>query len=211
MNESLLSKKVHTGDALAHYARACTDIVFNFPFGQQELMGVAARGCYDLTQHSNSSGKMLEYFDASTNVKFIPHVIEPSIGVDRLFLAILTSSYREEVVENEKRVFLGFHPAIAPIKAAVFPLVSNKPEIVQIAKNVLQKIQKRYHAEYDTSGAIGRRYRRADESGIPFCITVDYESLEDQSITLRFRDSMKQVRIKIDDLLEYITNMIEDS
>lgn len=204
-------RSVHEGSKLAHYARACTDITFGFPFGVQELMGIAARGNYDLTQHSNASGKMLEYLDPVTNAKYLPHVIEPSIGVDRLFLALLVSAYREEEVDGEKRIVLGFKPSIAPIKAAVFPLVSNKPELVEKAKSVYNRIKRRYNCEWDTSGAIGRRYRRADEGGIPYCLTVDFESLTDDSVTLRDRDSMEQIRIKIDDVVNFLSNKIEDS
>jgi len=210
LKESLMSKSVHEGDKLAHYARACTDITFKFPFGTQELMGIAARGNYDLTQHSTHSGKVLEYFDAANNVKYIPHVIEPSLGVDRLFLALLTSAYREEVVDGgEKRTVLGFHPAIAPVKVAIFPLVNNKPELSSAARALFEKLQMRYAVEYDTSGAIGRRYRRADESGIPYCITVDFDTLEDDSVTVRDRDTMEQTRLKIDDVYPFLAKHIE--
>lgn len=206
----MLHKSVHDKSKLAHYARACTDITFAFPFGIQELMGIAARGNYDLTQHSNASGKVLEYLDPVTNTKYLPHVIEPSIGVDRLFLALLVSAYREEVVENEKRVVLGFKPNIAPIKAAVFPLLSNKPELTEKAKDLYRKIKMKYNCEYDTSGAIGRRYRRADESGIPYCITIDFDTLKDDTVTLRDRDSMEQTRLKIDDIIPYMMERIEN-
>lgn len=205
-----MGKCVHEGTKLAHYARACTDITFTFPFGTQELMGIAARGNYDLTQHSTASGKALEYLDPVTNQKYMPHVIEPSIGVDRLFLALLVSAYHQETVEGEIRTVLKFHPAVAPVKAAVLPLVSNKPELVEKAKSVFNRLKKKYNVEWDTSGAIGRRYRRADESGIPFCVTVDFDTLNDDSVTVRFRDSMQQVRIKIDELLPLLNKEIED-
>ncbi len=204
----MLCKSVHPKDKLAHYARACTDITFKFPFGTQELMGVAARGNYDLTQHGTHSGKPQEYFDGNTNIKFIPHVIEPSMGVDRLFLAILTSAYQEETVGGEKRVVLGLHPAIAPIKASVFPLLSNKPELTALSKEVYKTLQQRFNVDFDTSGAIGRRYRRADEAGTPYCITVDFESLVDGSVTVRERDSMSQERVKIADLPNYLSDRI---
>jgi glycyl-tRNA synthetase len=209
LREELMHKSVHSGDKLAHYARACTDITFTFPFGTQELMGIAARGNFDLTQHSSHSGKALEYFDAVTNVKYIPHVIEPSLGVDRLFLALLTSAYREEMVEGEKRTVLGFHPAIAPIKVVVLPLVNNKPELTEKAKDLFSKLQNRYMCEWDTSGAIGRRYRRADEAGTPFCVTIDFDTLTDDSVTIRSRDSMQQQRLKIPDLFAYLSNEID--
>jgi glycyl-tRNA synthetase len=200
---------VHSQDKLAHYARACTDITFNFPFGQQELMGIAARGDFDLQQHGSHSGKSMVYIDPSTNERYVPHVIEPSIGVDRLFLALLVSAYREEVVEGEKRVVLGFHPAIAPVKVSVLPLVSNKAEIVSKAKEVFNKLQCRYNVEFDTSGAIGRRYRRADEAGTPFCVTVDFDSLQDNTVTLRMRDSMQQVRMSIDEMAAFLSKEID--
>uniref|UniRef100_A0A7S0SY82 glycine--tRNA ligase n=1 Tax=Chromulina nebulosa TaxID=96789 RepID=A0A7S0SY82_9STRA len=209
LKSEYMYKCVHAKDKLAHYARACTDITFNFPFGISELMGIAARGNYDLTQHSNASGKLLEYFDPVTNIKYIPHVIEPSIGVDRLFLALLVSSYNEEVIDNETRVVLKFQPSIAPIKAAVLPLVNNKPEISEKALELYNIIKKQYNCEYDTSGAIGRRYRRADEIGIPFCLTIDFDSLVDNTVTLRDRDTMKQIRIPINEVMSYITKQIE--
>jgi glycyl-tRNA synthetase len=208
-----MHKKEHASDKLAHYARACTDITFDFPFGeQQELMGVAARGNFDLTQHANASGKNLEYVDPVTHERYLPHCIEPSIGIDRLFLALLTSAYCEEVVDEAKkdtRVVLKLHPSIAPVKAAVFPLVSNKPELVSVAKDLYRQLQQRYNVEFDTSGAIGRRYRRQDENGTPFCVTVDFESLQDRSVTLRLRDSMEQVRIKMDEVPAYLSKAID--
>lgn len=209
LDESRMHRSVHAKDKLAHYARACTDVTFEFPFGNQELMGIAARGNFDLQQHSTHSGKALEYHDPVTNKKYIPHVIEPSIGVDRLFLALLTSAYREEMVEGEKRVVLGFHPSVAPIKVTVLPLVSNKAEITGKAKEIFQKLQNRYMVEYDTSGAIGRRYRRSDESGTPFCVTIDFDTLTDDSVTVRFRDSMEQRRMKIDELYPFLSKEID--
>lgn len=213
LKPEFMHKKVHSQDKLAHYARACTDITFDFPFGdQQELMGIAARGNFDLTQHSNASGKALNYTDPVTNEKYIPHVIEPSIGVDRLFLALLTSAYCEEVVDvekNDKRVVLKLHPAIAPVKVAVLPLVSNKPELTQKARALFQRLQQRYHVEIDTAGAIGRRYRRQDEAGTPFCVTVDFDSLQDDSVTVRHRDSMAQERLKIDELAPFFARHID--
>eukprot|EP00607_Mallomonas_marina_P007603 CAMPEP_0182419458 /NCGR_PEP_ID=MMETSP1167-20130531/3919_1 /TAXON_ID=2988 /ORGANISM="Mallomonas Sp, Strain CCMP3275" /LENGTH=473 /DNA_ID=CAMNT_0024594403 /DNA_START=326 /DNA_END=1744 /DNA_ORIENTATION=+ len=209
LREDLMSFQVHTKNKLAHYAKACTDVVFKFPFGTQELMGVAARGCYDLGKHAEASGKSQEYFDEENKRKYIPHVIEPSYGVDRLFLAAVVSAYREEQLEGEKRTVLGFHPSIAPVKVSILPLVKNKPEIVALAKEIFSKLQRRYNCEYDVSGAIGRRYRRADEIGTPFCVTVDFDSLEDRTVTLRLRDSMKQERIKIEDLYPLIAKEIE--
>ena len=157
LREDLIDFDVHARESLAHYARACTDITFTFPFGKQELLGVAARGCYDLKAHMESSGKSLEYFDEETKNKFIPHVIEPSCGVDRLFLALIISAYAEDEVGGEKRKILKFHPSIAPIKVAVFPLVKNKPAIVKKSRDIFLNLQKRYNVAWDTSGAIGRR------------------------------------------------------
>jgi len=209
LKEEFMHKSVHESNKLAHYARACTDITFTFPFGTQELMGIAARGNFDLTQHGTSSGKVMDYFDAAENRKYVPHVIEPSLGVDRLFLALLTSAFSEEEVEGEKRTLLSFHPAIAPIKVAVFPLVNNKPELSALARELYTTLKQRYMCEWDVSGAIGRRYRRADEAGTPFCLTVDFESLEDNSVTVRSRDSMQQVRMKIPDLLPFLSKEID--
>lgn len=209
LKDELMFKSVHADEKLAHYARACTDVTFKFPFGVQELMGVAARGNYDLTQHGSASGKAIEYVDPVSNERYTPHCIEPSCGVDRLFLALLTSAYEEEQLEGEKRTVLKLHPAIAPVKVAVFPLVNNKEEIRGKARGLFDKIMMRYNAEYDTSGAIGRRYRRADEGGIPFCITIDFDTLEDDTVTVRSRDSMEQVRMKIDDVMAYLSKEID--
>ena len=172
-------------------------------------MGIAARGNFDLTQHSASSGKSQEYFDEANKRKYLPHVIEPSIGVDRLFLALLVSAYTEDVVEGEKRTVLRFHPSVAPVKVNVLPLVKNKQEIVDVSTEIFRKLQQRYNVEYDTSGAIGRRYRRADEAGTPFCITVDYETLENQTVTVRFRDSTEQVRMPISDIFRFLSKEID--
>ena len=209
LREDLIDFDVHARESLAHYARACTDITFTFPFGKQELLGVAARGCYDLKAHMESSGKSLEYFDEETKNKFIPHVIEPSCGVDRLFLALIISAYAEDEVGGEKRKILKFHPSIAPIKVAVFPLVKNKPAIVKKSRDIFLNLQKRYNVAWDTSGAIGRRYRRADEAGTPFCITVDFDSVEDDSVTVRYRDSTEQKRIPVLDLYSFLGKEID--
>ena len=208
MREDLMGKEVHPKGDLAHYARACTDIVFKFPFGQVELQGVAARGNYDLTQHQASSGKSMEYFDEAGKRKYLPHVIEPSIGVDRLFLALICSAYAEDEIVGEKRVVLKFHPSMAPIKVGIFPLVKNKPEIMEKARGIHDQLKKRYNVFWDVSGAIGRRYRRMDEAGTPFCITVDFDTLEDDTVTVRERDSTKQTRMKVDDLLAFFDREI---
>ncbi len=214
-----LHKDVHPKEKLAHYASACTDIAYDFPFGVQELEGIAARGNFDLSRHSEFSGKKLEYFDQETNVRFIPHVVEPSAGVDRIALAILCNAYREEWVPTgegelrlaepgqpvpdgyESRTVLRFAPRVAPVKAAVFPLLKNKPELVDKARAIYTSLQRCWPCQYDQTGAIGRRYRRQDEIGTPFCITVDFDSLEDNTVTLRERDSMKQERIAISEII----------
>jgi len=209
LRKELLSFDVHPEHKLAHYARACTDVMFTFPFGTQELQGCAARGNYDLTQHAAASGKSMEYFDEARKEKYVPHVIEPSFGVDRLMLAVLTSAYAVDEIDGDSRNVLKFHPRIAPIKAAVFPLVKNKPELTDKAQALFKRLQRRYHVVYDTAGAIGRRYRRMDEVGTPFCITVDFESLDDDTVTIRERDSTEQRRISVPDLLEYLEEQIE--
>ncbi len=198
-----LSFDVHDKKDLAHYAKACTDIMFKYPFGVQELEGIAVRGNFDLTQHQNFSGKSLEYFDEERKEKYLPYVIEPSVGVDRTLLALLVSAYDEDEINGEKRVVLRFKPQIAPIKMAVFPLVKNKPEIVEKARELFKKLQKRWYATYDESGAIGRRYRRMDEIGTPWCITVDFDSLDNNTYTLRDRDTTEQKRLSEEELIKF--------
>ncbi|CAM9190345.1 unnamed protein product [Chrysoparadoxa australica] len=209
LREDLMGKEKHEDDKLAHYARACTDITFKYPFGESELMGIAARGCYDLTQHQDASGKSMEYFDEATKNKYVPHVIEPSLGVDRLFLALMTSAYAEDEVGGEKRTLLRFHPSVAPVKCAVFPLMKNKPELVEVARKLYDRLRKQYNVSWDIAGAIGRRYRRADEAGTPFCVTVDFESLEDDTVTIRYRDDCSQERLPISEIPALLTRLIE--
>jgi glycyl-tRNA synthetase len=151
----------------------------------------------------------MEYFDEAEKRKYVPHVIEPSIGVDRLFLALLVSAYDEDTVDGEVRKVLRFKPSVAPIKVAVFPLVKNKPELLEKARGLFEKLQIRYQCSWDTSGTIGKRYRRADESGTPFCVTVDFDSLEDNSVTVRDRDTTKQTRISIDSLFSFFSKEID--
>lgn len=205
-----LAEDVHPQEKLAHYAKACTDITFHFPHGLQELQGIAVRGNFDLTQHQNASHANLEYFDEARKEKYLPHVIEPSLGVDRTFLAVMSAAYSEDEVPNdkgqaEKRTFLKFHPRVAPFKAAVFPLVKNKPELFELSRQVFRKLRSRWNVFFDATGAIGRRYRRQDEIGTPFCITVDFQTLEgDGSVTLRERDTTKQMRLSVDEVVKYI-------
>jgi glycyl-tRNA synthetase len=198
-------------DELAHYAKATVDILYKFPFGTQELEGVAARGDFDLSQHQKFSGKSMEYFDEEAKAKYVPHVIEPSAGVDRLALALICNAYCEDQAPDEKgnmesRVVMKFHPRIAPIKVAVFPLLKNKPELVKKAKEVRDLLRPHVSVFYDEAGAIGRRYRRQDEAGTPFGVTIDFDTLGEKgpelqdTVTLRHRDSMKQERIKISEL-----------
>lgn len=199
----------HDAEELCFYSKATTDFEYLFPFGWGELWGVADRTDYDLTQHTKVSGKTLDYFDPVTNERYIPYVIEPSLGVERLFLAVMTEAYDEEVVDAEKndtRVVLHFHPALAPIKAAVLPL---SKKLNDGATEVFHALQKKFMVEYDDAGSIGKRYRRQDEIGTPFCITYDFESAEDGCVTVRDRDTMQQQRIKIEDLCAYIESKME--
>ncbi len=199
----------HDAEELCFYSKATTDFEYLFPFGWGELWGVADRTDYDLTQHTTVSGKTLDYFDPTTNERYIPYVIEPSLGVERLFLAVMTEAYDEEVVDAEKndtRVVLHFHPALAPIKAAVLPL---SKKLNDGATEVFHMLQKKFMTEYDDAGSIGKRYRRQDEIGTPFCITYDFESAEDGCVTVRERDSMQQERVKIEDLTAYIEKRME--
>lgn len=205
----LLKKDIHPPEKLAHYARACTDLTFKFPFGTQELEGIAARGNFDLTQHERSSGKSMEYFDEVSKKKYVPHVIEPSLGVDRTFLALICAAYCEDEINGEKRTVMKFHPRMAPLKAAVFPLVKNKPPLVEKAQNIYRKLQSRWNVFYDATGAIGRRYRRMDEAGTPFAITVDFETLEKDTVTVRERDTCEQNRLHINELTHFLEENID--
>jgi glycyl-tRNA synthetase len=211
LKRSSLEEYWQKPEELAHYARATVDILYKFPFGTQELEGIAARGNFDLTQHQQHSGKSMEFFDQEANTKYVPHVIEPSAGVDRLILALLCEAFEEEEVANEKgqpetRTVLHFHPRIAPIKAGIFPLLKNKPELVKKALEIRDLLRPHMNVFYDDGGAIGRRYRRQDEAGTPFCITVDFDTIGENgpentdTVTLRHRDSMKQERVRIADL-----------
>ncbi len=208
--KSRLSLYNHPKEKLAHYSKGTTDIMFEFPFGVQELQGVAARGDFDLTQHQAVSGKSMEYFDETAKKKYVPHVIEPSVGVDRIFLAVLSAAYCEDEVEGEKRIVLKLHPRLAPYKAAVFPLVKNKPELVARADALYRRLKHRWNVFYDAAGAIGRRYRRQDEIGTPFGITVDFDTIEkDGKVTLRDRDTLQQVRMTEDEVVAYLSEKID--
>ena len=198
-----LRYREHEADELSHYSTMTFDIEYKFPFGWGELMGLAYRGCFDLSQHQKYSGEKLEYTDPQTNEKYVPHVIEPSFGADRTTLITMLDAYHEDEIDGETRVVMQFDPKIAPIKAAIFPLMK-KPELQGAAQEIFKKLSKKYQVEYDESGAIGKRYRRQDEIGTPFCITFDYESIDDKKVTLRDRDTLKQERVEIDRLEEIL-------
>jgi glycyl-tRNA synthetase len=203
MREDKLRYHDHPPNKLAHYAKVATDIEYQFPFGWGEIEGIHNRTNYDLTRHEQFSGKSLKYFDESVNEKYIPYIIETSAGASRSFMAFLIDAYDEEEVRGEKRSILKFHPRLAPIKAAVFPLV-NKDGMQELAQKIEKDLRKRLKVFYDDKGAVGRRYRRQDEAGTPFCITVDTQTLEDQTVTVRERDSMEQVRIESSNSLKYL-------
>jgi glycyl-tRNA synthetase len=194
-----LKLRPHTKEELAHYARECSDINYLFPMGWAELEGIANRGDFDLVQHASSSGKTLSYYDEEVKEHIVPYIIEPSAGVDRTFLAILCDAYDEDEAEGEKRVLLHLHPDLAPIKAAVLPL-SRKEPLASFAREIYADLRPQFMAQYDDAQSIGRRYRRQDEIGTPFCVTVDFESLEDKQVTIRERDSLRQIRVPIDSL-----------
>ncbi len=197
----------HAGNELAHYARAAYDIEYEFPFGWNEIEGIHNRGDFDLGRHQEYSGKKLEYFDQAANERYLPNVVETSAGADRVTLTVLADAYREETVEGETRVVLGFHPALAPIKAAVLPLVK-KDGMPELATEVDHALRREFTCFYDDSGAIGRRYRRMDEAGTPFCVTVDGESLTARTVTVRHRDSMQQDRVALDQLAAFVRDRI---
>ena len=207
IDEESLRLRDHDKDELCFYSKATTDFEFMFPFGWGELWGVADRTDYDLTQHSNHSGEAMEYFDPETNEKYIPYVIEPSLGADRVLLAFLCNAYDEEEDEKgDKRVVMRFHPALAPFKAAVLPL---SKKLSAEATEVYTELSKYFSVDYDETGSIGKRYRREDEIGTPICITYDFDSVEDKCVTVRDRDTMEQKRIPISDLKTYIEKAIE--
>jgi glycyl-tRNA synthetase len=201
-----IRKRVHEPDELAHYAKGCVDIEYLFPMGWSELEGIANRTDYDLKQHSQHSGRALEYFDEETKQKVVPYVIEPSAGADRSALAFLVDAYREEEVRGEKRVVLNFHPELAPIKIAVLPLLKKNSAIVETAQRLCGDLRKRWHAVYDDTASIGRLYRRQDEVGTPFCVTVDVQTVgdekspADEKVTIRDRNTMGQIRVPMSEL-----------
>ena len=198
----------HGPNELAHYAKAAEDIEYEFPFGWQELEGIHNRTDFDLSRHQEFSGKRLEYIDPTSNERYVPYVIETAMGVGRAVLVVLIDSYREEDVEGETRVVLGIHPSLAPIKAAVFPLVK-KDGLPEIATGIHEALRKaRIPSFYDQAGSIGRRYRRQDETGTPWCITADGEGLEDQTVTIRDRDTLEQVRVGVDHVVDWVRSRL---
>ena len=209
MKEENLKLRDHEPEELAFYSKATTDFEYNFAFGWGELWGIADRTDYDLKQHQAESGKSMEYLDPATNERYVPYVIEPSLGADRVVLAFLTDAYDEEVVDEEKkdvRVVLHLHPALAPYKCAVLPLQKN---LAEKADEVFAAACKRFSATYDVTGSIGKRYRRQDEIGTPYCLTVDFQTLEDNTVTVRNRDSMEQIRLSVEDAVRYVEEKCE--
>ena len=208
MKEEHIRLREHAKEELSHYSNGTTDIEFLFPFGWGELWGVASRTDYDLKAHQNHSGKSMEYMDPFTNEKFVPYCVEPSLGADRVVLAFLCNAYDEETLENgDVRNVLHLHPALAPYKAAVLPLQKNK--LGDKAREVYELLAKHFMVDFDDSGAIGKRYRRQDEIGTPLCITIDFDTLEDETVTVRDRDTMAQVRMPIAELEGYIQKEID--
>lgn len=207
IQEEHIRMRDHSQEELSHYSNATSDIEFSFPFGWGELWGIADRTDYDLKQHQEHSGEEMLYFDPVTNEKYIPYCIEPSLGADRVTLAFLCDAYDEETLEDgDTRTIFRFHPALAPVKAAVLPL---SKKLSEEATEIYQMLSKHFNVEYDESGSIGKRYRRQDEIGTPFCITLDFDSAEDKKVTVRDRDTMTQERIAINELVAYIQNKME--
>ncbi len=200
--------RFHDHDKLAHYANAATDIEFEFPFGFKELEGIHSRTDFDLGNHQRMSGRKMQYFDPETNESYVPYVIETSIGVDRTVLAVLSSAYHEETLENgEKRVVMSLPPALAPVKAAILPLVK-KDGLAEKAQEILHSLRVDFNCQYDEKDSIGRRYRRQDAIGTPICITVDHDTLADNTVTVRYRDTMTQDRVPVDKLHEVIADQV---
>ncbi|MBQ7530219.1 MAG: glycine--tRNA ligase, partial [Paludibacteraceae bacterium] len=196
--------RFHDHDKLAHYANAATDIEFKMPFGFKEVEGIHSRTNFDLSQHAKYSGKKIEYFDPELNQSYTPYVIETSIGVDRMFLSVMCGSYKEEQLEGgDVRVVLSLPPVLAPVKACIMPLVK-KDGLPELAHKIMDELKFDFRVQYDEKDSIGKRYRRQDAIGTPFCITVDHDSLNDGCVTLRYRDTMEQDRVKIEDLHEII-------
>lgn len=215
IDSSLVHEYIQPPEGRAHYSIKTVDLEFDYPFGRKELWGFANRTDYDLKAHQNSSKTSLEYYNQETNEKVLPHVLEPSIGLDRLFLAVLVSAYRKEYIKNEdgkdeERIVLGFKPHIAPVTIAILPLMK-KDGLSEIGMDLYSELSGDFSVQFDTSGSIGKRYRRQDEIGTPWCITIDYQTKEDNSVTIRERDSLKQFRINKDEIESYIRNAMKDT
>jgi glycyl-tRNA synthetase len=202
-----LQMREHDPDELSHYSSGTADVEYHFPIGWSELEGIANRGDFDLTQHAQFSGEKLEYFDQASGERYVPHVIEPAAGADRATLAFLVDAYDEEEVEGETRTVLKLHPRLAPVKVAVLPLV-RKDGQPEVAREIVAQLRGRMQTEYDEGGSIGKRYRRQDEIGTPFCVTVDHQTLEDRTVTVRERDSLAQERVAIDALGDTLANRL---
>ncbi len=207
INPDKLRYHPHGPDELAHYAKRAEDIQYQFPFGWQEYEGIHNRTDFDLSRHQEYSGKKLQYLDPATKDRFTPYVVETALGVGRLFLVVMADAYREEEVEGDTRVVLGLHPSIAPVKIGIFPLVK-KDGMPELARNIYKELQKLFAVFYDDGGSIGRRYRRQDEAGTPFGVTADGQSMTDNTVTVRDRDTLKQERVSVDQLATYLTERL---
>ncbi|HRR05293.1 MAG TPA: His/Gly/Thr/Pro-type tRNA ligase C-terminal domain-containing protein, partial [Candidatus Woesebacteria bacterium] len=205
-----LKIREHPKKELSHYSQKTVDIEYLFPFGQSELYGLAYRTDYDLRNHTEKSGVDLSYQDQKSGEKFFPHVVEPSFGLERTILALLLDAYHEEEVRGEKRTVLRLAPQIAPVKVAVFPLLANKEDLVKEAKRVFRELAASFISEFDDIGNIGKRYRRQDEIGTPWCVTIDFDTLKDNTVTVRDRDTMKQERVKINSLNDYFGQKLKN-
>ena len=206
MKEDELRARDHDPEELVFYSKGTTDLEFLFPFGWGELWGIADRTDYDLTQHQNTSGQDMTYFDEQTNEKFIPYVVEPSLGADRVVLAFLCAAYdEEEVAEGDVRTVMHFHPALAPVKVGVLPL---SKKLNDKAEALYQELSRYFNCEYDDRGSIGKRYRRQDEIGTPWCVTYDFDTENDGCVTVRDRDTMQQERVKVEELVDYFRNKL---
>jgi glycyl-tRNA synthetase len=203
----MLRIRAHDADELSHYSAGTSDVEFLFPWGWGELEGIAQRTDFDLTQHAKASGQKLDFFDQATNERYIPYVVEPAAGANRTMAAFLLAAYDEDVVNDEPRTVLRLHPRLAPYKIAILPL-SKKETLTPLAREIYGILSQRYMCDYDETQAIGRRYRRQDEIGTPLCVTVDFDSLEDNAVTIRHRDSTDQVRVPISSLLSEVTSIL---
>jgi glycyl-tRNA synthetase len=208
MRPENLRLRQHGSDELAHYAKGCYDVEYLFPMGWSELEGIANRGDYDLKAHAAMSRRNLTYFDDKTRQRYLPYVIEPSAGADRATLAFLIDAYQDEVVRDRQRVVLRLHPALAPIKVAILPLLRNRADVVETARNLYADLRRHFPADYNDTGAIGRLYARQDEVGTPYCVTVDVQTLDDQHVTIRDRDTTDQIRIALDQVRTYIQDKL---